>query len=151
MNPGPNAEGPAEGATRPGVAATTGEPTKRRRDGARTASSVDAQRDSHRSLAERDLTHFLAMLLMALAVLIALAVQCAQLLTERASIEREFAAQARALEGAAQLRGNLDRLARGIHRLSEQGYPVGRALAADLRKRGIVIDVSVEPPVVLER
>jgi hypothetical protein len=91
--------------------------------------------------------HFAAVGLLGVAVLIGLAAQGIGLLDERYRLARAFEAQGPAVEEASHLRARVELLARELHKVSEQGYPIGRALVTDLRGRGIAIDVSADPPI----
>ena len=135
-------------------AATVGEPGETPSDAGTAAqlqaiqqAPTNAHRQSHRTRSERDAAHFAAVALVGTAVLIGLGVQCSQLLSERARLAGEFSTQARAVEDAEQFRARLDRLARETHKLGEQGYPIGRQLIEKLRKQGILIDLTADPPV----
>lgn len=143
MDPAPKADSP------PPPPTTTPSGTDPRASAVNAASQASTtHRHSRRSSAERDAAQFTAFALVSLAVVIGLCVQCAQLITERRSLSQSYATQTRAMEEAMLFRTSLHRLAFETQTLVEKGLESGQLLVDELRKRGIVIDLTADPPVI---
>ncbi|MES2229555.1 MAG: hypothetical protein V4540_17570 [Pseudomonadota bacterium] len=83
---------------------------------------------------------FLPCLLLALALVVWLAFQAYQLLTERQQLKVLRLNQETAMETATKLRGSLDAVATRTARLAGEGNANARVIVEELRKRGVTIN-----------
>lgn len=92
---------------------------------------------------------FVPLLLLAVGFLGWTAMQTMQLLLERQALTQTAAQQAAALAAAYKIRVAADSLVPKMQALAEKGNPNAQAVAAELKRRGIVINpgaLTVPPP-----
>lgn len=88
----------------------------------------------------RPATPFVPLLLLVIGLLIWAGAQMAQLLTEHSTLKTLLSNQAQPFAASQKLRVQLDAVAAGTQRLSDQGNQNARLVVEELRKRGITIN-----------
>ncbi len=85
---------------------------------------------------------FVPLLLCALTLLVWFVAQSVLLLGEREALQAAYASQQQTVDNAGKLRGSLDALAADTQRMADAGNSNAALLVAELRKRGITINVQ---------
>lgn len=86
------------------------------------------------------------LLLLLLALLVWIAFQTTQLLSERGNLKAMEVNQEAQVQQSQKLRAALDALAADTAKLAEQGNPNAKLLVEELRKRGVTINPNAAKP-----
>lgn len=89
---------------------------------------------------------FIPLVLVALTLAGSLALQSAQLLMDRDSLQSAHASQQQTVDKAGKLRASLDALAADTQRMADAGNANARVLVEELRKRGVTINAAATAP-----
>lgn len=94
---------------------------------------------------QRVASPFVPLLLLMIGLLIWAGAQMFQMFSEHSTLKTLLSNQAAPYAASQKLRGQLDAIASGTQRLSDQGNKNARLVVEELRKRGITINAAAEP------